>query len=173
MSQRVADQRYFWVFVGLMAGVSLSYFWPNEPALARGAADRDSGGKFAIITVPTQSLGGQPDAVFLLDFVTGRLMGAAMNAQSGQFTQRYARILARDFNLSPDVEPRFVVATGQLNLAGGGKNAPAQGGIYIAELNSGICNLYGFPYSITNRDAGVRPVTLLGGFPFREATITP
>lgn len=169
MNQRVTDQRFMWVFVGLIAGVTISYFWPSEPALARGAADRDGGGKFAIITVPTQSLGAQPDAVFMLDFTTGRLIGAALNPQNGKFTQRYARTLAADFKLSPDVEPRFVIATGQLNLAGGGGGSPpAQGGIYIAELNSGLCNLYGFPYRTTARDAGVQPVSLLSQFPFRE-----
>lgn len=172
MKKSSSHQKMIWLSVGMLAGITLSYFWPSEPALARYSSDRDSGGKFAIITCPTQNLGGQPDAVFVLDFLTGRLMGAAISPQTNKFAMYYARNIAGDFPLPPDTTPRFVVSALQLNLSmRGSGGTPAQGGLVIAELNSGQVNVYGFPYSISaRRPTGPQPLIPIDNFSFRDPT---
>ncbi len=164
--QHTRSASFVWLAVGAVFGLAVSFFWPQESVEA--TTDRDAGGKFAIFTCPVQELSAQPDAVFVLDFSTGRLTGAAMNPQSGTFTQFYQRNVAADFNLSPEMAAKYVVTTGQLNLSSrGGGAIPAKNGIFIAELTSGLVNCYSFPYQTNG--SGISPIVAQAQFPFRQA----
>jgi len=73
-------QRYLWLMAGVMIGLAVSWFWPQEP-LHAGSSDRDD--KFAMLTVPVKDvqLAGVRDhleGVFVLDFLTGKLRGAVL-----------------------------------------------------------------------------------------------
>ncbi len=165
---KAEQSRMVWFLCGAVGGLLISYFWPHEVALAN--ADRDSEAKFAIVTVNTGPTSA--DAVFVLDFLTGRLFGASLNPQVAKFNQFYMRNIIGDFNLSPDVKPRFVMTSGRLNISasGGTRKQPATSGIYIAELNSGRVLVYAFPFSLTPRVEAPETLTVVDGFPFRQQT---
>ncbi|MBV11002.1 hypothetical protein [Rubinisphaera sp.] len=159
------SSRMAWFVCGVMGGLMISYFWPSEVAMAN--TDRDSDAKFAIVTVPVGLTAG--DAVFVLDFLTGRLYGASINPQTAKFTQGYMHNVLPDFGLSPDVRPRFVMTSGALNISvQGSRKQPATGGVYIAELNSGRVLAYAFPFSLSPRASNPEPLTIVDGFQFRQ-----
>lgn len=161
------QSRMLWFVCGVMGGLMVSYFWPHEVALAD--TDRDSEAKFAIATVDTGPTTG--DAVFVLDFLTGRLFGASLNPQLAKFNQFYMRNIIGDFKLSPDTKPRFVMTSGKLNisLSGGARRQPATHGLYIAELNSGQMLVYAFPFSLSPRAESNETLSIVDGFQFRQA----
>lgn len=155
------NQKWIWLGAGTLFGLMLGYYCPFEPAHATTAA---MGDKFAMCTVSTGP--AQSDAVFVLDMVTGRLIGGIYNQQGG-FTQSYARNLAADFKVVENAQ--YVMVTGFAPTGGGGNGgAPATGVIYVAELNSGIVACYGFLQSPqANRVMPTRELVVLGTFPWR------
>ncbi|MGE5192415.1 MAG: hypothetical protein ACM3U2_07915, partial [Deltaproteobacteria bacterium] len=100
MRNVMAANRVAWLACGLVAGLAIAYFWPHEPAYAT-TADRDT--QFSMVTcqVGVNAAGIQDamDAVFILDFLTGQLKGAAINRQVGKFASFYFRDLAKDFDV--------------------------------------------------------------------------
>jgi hypothetical protein len=169
MQRARSESRTAWLISGIVIGLAVALYWPHEPALAQVI---DRADKFAMITVPTQP--GEGEAVFLLDFITGRLVGADFNAQAAQFTQKYLRNIAADFNVAADSEAQYAIVSGFIDLRGGaaraGGGTPALGGIYIAEMNSGQVILYGFAYTSAARNMPVQEIVPIARFPFREAT---
>ncbi len=160
------NTRMIWFVCGVLGGMMVSYFWPSEVALAD--TDRDaSGSRFAVVSVNTGVATG--DAVFVLDFPTGRLFGAAINAQTGKFTQSYARNIFPDFNISPDDKPSFVVTSTSLYIsARGSRKQPATNGLCIAELKTGRVIVYAFPYATDPRAQPLETLTMVDGFTFRQ-----
>lgn len=154
------DRRITWLTAGTLLGMVIAYYCPTEPAYADTAVISD---KFAMCTVDTAPTFSE--AVFILDMVTGRLMGAAYNTTTGTFTQTFIRDLAADFQVTERAQ--YVMVTGRGNLAIRGGGPPAIGVIYIGELNSGLCNMYGFFYTQTQQQAPLQQLTLVGQFPWR------
>lgn len=167
MSTRPTENRLFWLITGTVFGMALSYYCPHEPAYAESAVQ---GEKFAMCTVDT--LTGSSEAVFILDFVTGRLLGAAHNTNPQQsptvFTQTYARNLAADFGVVDNAQ--YVMVPGRAIFRATGGPPPATGAIYVGELTSGIVNMYGFNYIQSNRQVPVQTLTLVGSFPWRQSS---
>lgn len=163
MRARYTENRVVWLIVGVIAGLVIAAYWPHEAAHAM-AVDRSS--KIAICTAETTA--GASDAVFVLDFVTGRLVGAAPNAQ-GQFTVRYGRNLAKDFNVAENAQ--YAIVPGTISISRIGGASPANSGLYVAELNSGIVALYAFPYAQTSRPTPpVAELVPVSTFNFKQAT---
>jgi hypothetical protein len=162
------------MFVGLAAGLGIAYFWPHEPAYAT-TADRDSG--FVMVTIPVgTNVAGITDAidgVFILDFATSRLRGAVLNRQTGKFANFYEHELAPDFKLEGNRTGRYTIATGYAPLAGQGGIAWAAGIIYVAELNSGKCVAYAFPWTEVPRVAGPIQLIKKDEFEWREPNRAP
>ncbi|RLS58766.1 MAG: hypothetical protein DWH91_01705 [Planctomycetota bacterium] len=160
MQSRWQENRITYLVLGLVAGLAISFYWPHEPLKADTAS---AGEKFAICTVPT--IVSQSEAVFVLDSVTGRLVGAAHNQQTGGFTQAFVRNVAADFGVIENAKylmvPGFVTTRG--GAAGG---TPANGGIYVAELTSGKVGLYGFLYN--NRNTAPQELIPIANFSFRD-----
>ena len=129
--QTQSEIRRIWLGAGVLLGMVLSFYWPHEQALAE-TVDRSD--KIALLTVNTQM--GEADAVFVLDFVTGRLIGKAFNSQSG-FNQTYVANLAAHFGVGADAE--YTIVSGGLPAG--------NGAIYVAELNSGKVLMYVFPFT--------------------------
>ena len=166
MATRTNDRRLVWLLFGVVAGLCLAYFWPHEPAYAI-ATDRDA--QFALCTVEVGP--GSPDAVFVLDFLTGRLQGALLNAQAGKFTNFWYANVAEDFKIGNGRKSKYTIIPGSgfLNANnGGGGQSIATGIIYVAEQTSGKVGCYRFQYR--NQIEPTRPMELeqVSWFPFRE-----
>ena len=165
MVKLVYQNRMAWglLLVGFAAGLGVSSFWPNEPSFA-AATDRSD--KFAITTVRVD---GETEAVFVLDFLTGRLRGAVYNPQANMFVASYYRNVAHDFKISPDVEARYAIIGGLGAAQSRGQVQFAASALYVAELSSGRVNAYAIPYQVWNRPLP-RPLALIpmGTFSFRE-----
>jgi len=167
MKQRWSETRTAWLLCGIAIGLAIALYWPSEPAMAE-AVDRSE--KFAMCTVRTQA--GSSDAVFVLDFLTGRLVGGAYQSQTRQF-QTYARNIAGDFKIDAGTPAQYTIAPAFIEVRAGGTAAgggtPASGAIYVGEMNSGRVILYGFMYRSSGRPGPPIELTPLGTFPFREA----
>lgn len=152
-----------WLVVGLCLGLALSSFWPTEQVQARGTDRND---KFAITTATT---GFQnPDTIFVLDFLTGRLVGALLNQQTATFTNFYFRSIAADFGLDPTAKPQFVIISGDGNLTTRGGPQTSTGVVYIGELTTGKVVVYRYPFRISTKP--MPPLTLepFAFFSFRD-----
>ncbi len=163
MPSRWQENRFAYLLLGLIAGLAVSFYWPHEPLKADAAASQE---KFSICTV--QTIPNQSEAIFVLDSVTGRLVGAAHNQQTGTFTQAYIRNVAADFGVVENA--KYLMVPGFIQVRGATSGPPAQGGIYVAELTSGKVGLYGFVYQNNSRN-GVQSqeLTPIANFSFRDA----
>ncbi len=122
MRTEKTESRFAWFVGGAIAGLAVAMYWPHEPAYAQAV---DSGDKFAMCTVATQT--GNADAIFILDFVTGRLVGFAYNSQRGVFSQAYGRNIAADFNIDAGTDAQYVIVPGFVNARGGAGPSCARG----------------------------------------------
>ncbi len=164
MINRTSESRMLWLVVGLLAGLCISYFWPHEPVVA-SATDRNE--KFAMATCyVTNTL----EAVFVLDFLTGRLTGSVLNRQGNVLVARYTRNVAEDFDVNPEVKPTYTMVCGRAQIQGRGGNQYGDSMIYIGELSSGQVIAYAIPYKQFNRKQ-TQPIPLQKAvnFQFREA----
>lgn len=165
---KTSSSKTRWLAIGAVAGFFAASLLPTEPAMAQVVNGSE---KFAMISTPTAA--GQAEAVFVLDYLTGRLVGVSYNSQAGIFTQRYFRNVVPDFDLSGDTDPQFVILPAFLNpqLRGVPRATPATGGIYVGELTSGRINVYGFNYRNASRPiADVVQIALLDQFEFRQSS---
>lgn len=171
MSNRLTDNRIALLAFGLLAGLCLSAFWPHQP-LSAATSDREK--NFGMITVAARdiALGGvsdKQDAVFVLDYVTGRLQGAVLNSRSGTFSSFYFRDVAADFDVDPAKgDPHYAMVTGVSQLPARGRVTWANGVIYVGELSSGKIHAYAFPYNAVRGKQAPVQMTLVDGFPFRQ-----
>ena len=153
-----------WLVVGFVAGLCVSYFWPHEPALAT-ATDRTD--KFLMTTVHVKP---DMEAVFVLDFLTGQLTGAALNKQAPktQFVWYYQRSIADDFQVDPEAKPNYAIVSGVANFPNRGRMQFGDGALYVAEMSSGMVQCYAIPYQITQRVQPVVTLVPVHHFQFRE-----
>jgi hypothetical protein len=156
-----AENRYVWLATGVLFGLVLAFYWPHEQAQADTV---DRANKIVMVTVNTQP--GSADAVFVLDIVTGRLVGAAYNTQTGGFNQSYFANLAADFQVRENAE--YAIVPGNVSLPQRGGPPPANGGLYVAELNSGVVIMYGFPFITAPGSQPTLPLQKIAAFPFRQ-----
>ena len=167
MQPKTSEQRMVWLGMGLAAGLCLAYFWPHElaQAVATDRADR-----FAICTVDVGT--GNPDAVFVLDFLTGRLLGAMLSQQTGLFTNFWSRNIASDFQIQGESasKAKYVIIPGNAGLNSFSGATTAQGVIYIGELTSGKIAAYRFPFRISKQALPVHEMVQSAFFSFREET---
>ena len=162
MPKTSRERNGLWLVIGMIIGSAVTYYWPAEPAYAETAVVGD---KFAMCTANT--LAGNSEAIFVLDMVTGRLMGAAYNTQTGTFTQSYLRNLAADFNVVENAQ--YVMISGSANLRSTGGGPPASGVVYVGELTSGMVHMYGFVYAQSPRVTPPREMVMIGRFQWRQA----
>lgn len=165
MHTTMIDRRATWLAMGVVLGMAIAYYCPSEPAYAETAS---AGDKFAMCTCNTIALNSE--AVFVLDMVTGRLIGGGYSTTAGGIIHSWARNLALDFKTG--TKAQYVMVSGQANLqqAGGGPGAqPASGVIYVGELTSGLVNMYGFYYPQTNVALPTQELVRIGSFPWRQS----
>ncbi|MGD9853871.1 MAG: hypothetical protein AB7U20_02880 [Planctomycetaceae bacterium] len=164
MRERVTESRMAWLVGGVLIGLATALYWPSEPAYAIGVSRAE---KFAMCAVPTQI--GTSEAMFVLDFTTGRLVGAAYNSQANGFVQIYGREVAADFGIQAGASAEYIMVPADTEFrAGGGAASPARGAIYVGEVNSGRVIMYGFAYQSAPRGGGIQPVQKIAEFRFRD-----
>lgn len=163
--QLKTSQKVVWLSIGLVAGMAICQVWPHE---TMQAATSDRNENFALLTLPTGSTFGAVETVFVLDFLTGQLVGATMDPQASVFTRFYTRNVAVDFGLRPRAKPRYAIAGGMMPFSNVGKTGNSNGVIYIAELTSGKVAAYGYPYAEAQKILPPMPVVPLDIFGFRE-----
>jgi hypothetical protein len=148
---RISDSRGVWLVAGVIIGLGVTWFWPHE-TLRADQADRSD--KFGIISVPASlAIAGLPstEAVFILDFVTGRLQGFYLNPQQGG---------------GGAAQPTYAFVGGQGQFSGQGQTWGASL-IYVAEMNTGALVAYAYPFSQANAGTPVQMVPV-GKAQFRQ-----
>ncbi len=153
------NHRFSLLACGLVMGLVISSYWPHEPLQANATSLE----KFSLCTAPT--IVNQSDAVFVLDSVTGRLVGAAHNPQTGKFDQVWARSVATDFGTTENAQ--YLMTSGFLRTQGASNGIPGISGIYVAELTSGQVGLYGFLMSNRNQPTSSELIPI-DSFSFRK-----
>lgn len=168
MSPSFRENRSLYLMVGLLGGLCLASFWPQE-TLQAVATDRDD--RFAITTVDVGY--AQPEAVFVLDFLTGRLTGGLLNQQSANFTNFYFRNIAADFQIDAEAatKAKYVMIPGRSEIPSGRGTTMAVGTIYIAEMTSGKVVAYSFPFKTSRQPLPPVQIEPFAFFPFREAAM--
>ncbi|MDG2391044.1 MAG: hypothetical protein P8M30_17185 [Planctomycetaceae bacterium] len=156
-----------WLIIGLVGGMTVSQIWPHN---TMQAATSDRSETFAMVTSSTGSDLGALESVFVLDFLTGRLVGSTMNPKTGRFHRFYIRDIGADFRVQPNTKPQYTIATGIMPFSHAGKTEAANGIIYISELTSGKVAAYGYPFSASDKILPAMPIALLDVFAFREIT---
>jgi hypothetical protein len=164
MLKQWTSLRATWLVVGTLAGICMTSFWPSAP-LSAVSTDRTE--KFAMTTTPVEN---DLEAVFTLDFLTGRLTGAVLSNQGTGFAAYYFRNIAADFNVNPESKPSYAITAGRASLQQRGRAQWGASVIYVAELSSGRVAAYRIPYVTMNRKVPA-PIELvpLDTFPFRGA----
>ncbi len=169
MRNRILDQRTGWMGLGLVAGLVIATLWPHEPvqAITNSRAE-----KFEMFTAQASAINGN-EGVFVLDHLTGSIVGAVMDPQAAQFTALYTYNLAKDFNLDQIGKPEFAILCGitQLQNRPGNRVQTAPGVIYVAELNSGLVNAYAFSWERTTRGLAQQQLVPVDQFRFRDAIV--
>lgn len=171
MERQMVDARWYYLTLGAALGLALSQF-STKPILHAAAADSED--RMSICTVQTTPSGipGNPEAIFVLDFSTGRLVGGLLNSQTGKFSDAYFRDIARDFGIDPSAKPKYVMVPGELNPIGGNGAMYASGALYVAEVTSGKCAAYVFRSSggaASRRNPAAFQMEPLDFFEFRQA----
>jgi hypothetical protein len=154
---------WLWLTAGVVVGLAIAVLWPSRP-LTASTSDRNE--KFGMCTVwMTDNL----EAVFVLDYLTGKLTGACLGKQGNAgFVQSFIRDVGSDFNVK-GVKPQYAMSSGLAQIRAAPGVQPAASVIYVAELTSGQVGCYGIPFRLPNAKNPV-PITLskIDSFPFRE-----
>ena len=165
MKSNMTDHRLVWLSIGMLAGLAIASLWPHEPA---HATTTDRSKNFAMVTCPL-SIASSAEAIFVIDYLTGRLQGRVLNPQFGKFTHTYFRDLYGDFQLDVNgKEPQFAFVSAQANLPSVGRTTMAAGAIYVGEMTTGQVIAYGFPFNTSNRPVPPAQMIPLDKFQFRE-----
>ena len=169
MSGNRNSRRIAWLLTGFVAGIAMASLWPHEP-LSASSSDRND--KFAVITAPVSV---NAEAVFVVDFLTGRLTGGVLSRIRGNnvaFTNFYFRNLAEDFDVTGNTDPYYAVTAGFSDIPNAGGFRWGTNALYVGELNSGKLRAYGIPYVLTQVPQNPIALVPLAEMPFREATVT-
>jgi hypothetical protein len=147
MQKTIAVNRLAWLAGGVVLGLAIAQFIPHEKAYAN-TADRDT--QFSMLTIPVgvsaAGINDPMDAVFILDFLTGQLKGAALNRQIAKFSSFYFRDLAKDFDVDGDADPHYCMVSGYSQMPNQQGVSMASGMLFVGELTSGKVAGYSFPW---------------------------
>lgn len=157
--------------LGLLAGLLLAGALPHSPANASASSQLDN------LVISTGSVDGDGEAVFILDALSGDVMGWVLNPNSGNFTAVYKYNVVRDLGIDPTKAPKYVMVTGNQQFRRGAGGVQLAGCVlYIAELTTGKMVALGFPWNRALR-SGVTPFSgvfvKLDLVPYREIVIRP
>ena len=131
-----------WLVGGLIVGsLVVGKFMPTSPLQAIATHGQDN---FALCTVPVDS---NVEAVVFLDSLTGDLTGGVLGG-NGKFQYKFETNVVKDLTALGDApkSPKFLLVSGSAKLTtttGAAKMAPSV--VYVMEVSSGTCLVYGIP----------------------------
>lgn len=152
-----------WMIAGVLVGLGIAALWPNPP-LTAATSDRNE--KFGMCTAyVTDGL----EAVFVIDFLTGRLTGATLGKQGNGFVQFFEANPGADLQVR-STKPQYAMTPGLATIRGTPQVQPAASVIYVAELTTGKVGCYAIPFRLPNVKNPV-PLQLapLDFYQFRDA----
>jgi hypothetical protein len=164
-----------WLGLGLLAGLLVAGFWPSVPLHAVATDKIDT---FSMATGPVDT---DYEAVYFLDHLTGDLhtyvVGRTSNSSFGVLQHCFRNVLG-DFKTEGDKTPKFLMTTGLSDLTRGvgrGVTIPSRSVLYLADVASGVANVYALPYNATQHNTGryvESPLVLICTFPIRKVLAT-
>ncbi len=129
-----------WLLGGLVVGALLvGKVMSPAPLQATATHGQDN---FSVCTVPVN---GDSEAVVFLDSLTGDLTGGVLSP-NGKFAYKFDTNVVKDLGADAPKAPKFLMVSGAAKLAtttAAAKMAPSV--IYIVEVGSGTCLVYGIP----------------------------
>ena len=162
MLRKFSNQSALWMLAGICVGLGIALVFQGQPSYATATDHADD---FAIAT---GHLTLEREAVYVLDFKSGSLMGTAMNSQTGQFQSFFTRQLAADFGLNARQKAKYIMVTGGMQSAVA--KVPINHVLYVAELNSGKMGAYIMPYrGETSGKTNTEELVLAGMTTFRQS----
>ncbi len=152
-----------WLIAGALLGLGIAAIWPHRP-LTAATSDRNE--KFGMCSVYVAE---NLEAVFVLDFLTGRLSGACLGKQGGGFVVGFEANVAADLQVK-SAKPQYAMVAGLATIRATPGTQPAASVIYVAELTSGKVGCYGIPFKLPNTKNPI-PLKLapIDFYTFREA----
>lgn len=169
MFQHLYGNRVLWLGIGLIVGLAVSGVLPHSPANATASSQLDN------LVIATGSVDGDGEAVFILDALSGDVMGWVLNPTTGTFTAGFKYNVIRDLGVDASKGPKYVMVTGTQNFRrGAGGVQMGSSVLYVAELTTGKMIALGFPWSRALRSS---PQPYTGAFmkldvvPYRELII--
>ena len=154
---------WFWLIAGVVVGLGVAAVWPNRP-LTAATSDRNE--KFGMCTVYVSE---NLEAVFVLDFLTGRLTGACLGKQGNGFVQFFAADVGADLQVK-GAKPAYTMTPGLAQIRSKPGTQAAASVIYVAEMSTGKVGCYAIPFLLPNAKNPV-PAKLapLDVYTFRDA----
>lgn len=116
--------------LGLTAGWLL--YGQNPPALAGNDRYQD----YVLATGPVAAgpIAQDLDALWLLDYRAGKLLGTVVNRNTGKITGFAEADLVKEFGIPPRADCHFLMTTGMIG--------PNQSVLYVAEITTGRLGIY-------------------------------
>ncbi len=155
---------WLWLTAGVVVGLGIAALWPHRP-LTAATSDRNE--KFGMCTVYVSE---NLEAVFVLDFLTGRLTGACLGKQGTGFVQFFAADPGTDLQVRPGAKAQYTMTPGLAQIRSRPGTQPAASVIYVAEMSTGKVGCYAIPFLLPNAKNPV-PAKLapLDVYTFRDA----
>ncbi len=151
MNTRSGKHPASWLVVGFALGVSVMWFFREEPGLALSTDRTDN----AIVATAPWDEQETVEAVYVLDLNRARLVVTAVNPITGRFLGVAARDIRGDFQLNPRAgKPKFAMVGGRAALTGQTR-FPVRHLLYVVEVNSGQIRAYTTPFTGYAAAAGV------------------
>ena len=129
--------------VGLLVGLVLGGLWPHAPIHAT-ATDRSEDYALATGFVDQEN-----EAVFYLDYLTGKLTGAVLSRKSLTFQATFFADVGKDLegaSVQMPQKPNFLMVTGTTNLVNTGRPTLGNTIVYVLETNTGVILAYAVPW---------------------------
>jgi len=134
------SSRLLWLAAGLLLGVAATavYLGQTKPVLA--ANDRYEDYIMCTGTVSTTVIGGRAklnsplDGVWLLDYRSGKLLGTAVEKNTGKILGWAEVDLVTEFNIPPRQNVHFLMTTGSISYK--------QAALYVAETSTAKFGVY-------------------------------
>ena len=144
--------------VGLAIGLIAGGIWPHTPLHATATDRLDT------LAIATGAVDEDVEGVYFLDLLTGDLRALVMGKQAGQFCGFFTINVAEHLGIDPAKNPRYVMATGLVNLrhsGSGGRMQPSRAVVYVAEITTGKVGAYAIPWNSAIGAAGQKIVQKL------------
>lgn len=145
-------------------GLGVAALWPHRPL---NAATSDRNDKFGMCTVIVAE---NLEAVFVLDFLTGRLTGACLGKQGQGFVQFFAANVSADLQVPNGGKPAYAMTPGLAQIRAKPGSQAAASVIYVAEMSTGKVGCYAIPFLLPNvKSREIAKLAPLDVYTFREA----